>query len=207
VVDRQIKPLPGIPGAKIVAEACLQRGIEDAENDSYDLHLTITGRKPEMTAHFARKLSNGGGVRFTDMKIDTARYEVAPGLRAFGIRAGWSMSFASSDLLSLFIVQGSEIREILSDAAMRIYFTNRGSPCMRKNRQAERIIVIDKRRNHGFFDLLVKETLDDWDEEADAQGNCDDTPVHRQQRVYRLQFDGKQYNIPAEMANFDCRLC
>jgi len=204
------KPHPDIKNASIVAIASKQLSLPSADDENYNLNIALVDTNSEkILVHkfYEAKLPNGGGPRLTGIEVDTAKYFVSPGSRAFGIRANLSMGFTSSQELSLFLIRDKHFEEILSGAEMQIFFTNRWPSCKEKNREAKRTLGIDKNLTDGFYDLLVTERLTDSEEHTDRSGDCNLVVTNVETKKYRLKYDGTRYVIPNEMRQFDCKVC
>nr|WP_295768827.1 hypothetical protein [Rhodoferax sp.] len=200
---------PTINQVSILAIASPQANIANSRDEDYDLEVSLVDTRTKKTLAsgiFKAKLPNGGGPRLSGIAIDTGRYFVSPGLRAFGVRAELGMSFTSSQELHLFVTRGKDVVSVLSGAETHIYFTNRGS-CQEQTREAERTLVMDKTLSSGFYDILVQERLTDMEAREDKSGACELLPTKTEKREYRLKFDGKEYRVPNEMKHFDCRVC
>ena len=187
---------------------------EDAAKDDYDLDVWLEDQasgKPVARGHFEGLLANGGGPELGEIRIDTGRYLVAPGVRAFGVRALNSMSLfgvsTDGEALSLFVVKGRDIVNVLPHADMRLSYSNRADVCEEKRREVARVLVVDKTPTHGFRDFLVKETITDSAGGRDSSGQCRLAPMGVKTNEYRLQYDGKKYIVPRDMQEVDCGVC
>ena len=187
---------------------------EDAAKDDYDLDLWLDDQasgKPVARGHFEGLLVNGGGPELGEIRIDTGRYLVAPGVRAFGVRALNSMRLfgvpTDGEALSLFVVKGKHIVNVLSHADMRLSYSNRADVCEEKRREVARVLVVDKALTHGFRDLLVKETIPDSAGSRDVSGRCRLAPTGVKTNEHRLQYDGAKYTVPRDMQEVDCGVC
>ncbi len=187
---------------------------DDAARDNYDLDVSLedpASGESVASGHFEGLLTNGGGPELGEVQIDPAPYLVAPGVRAFGVRALNSMRQfgvpTDGEELSLFIVRGKDIVNVLSHADMRISYSNRGDVCEEQRREVARILLVDKKVTHGFRDLLVKEKITDSAGKKDALGRCVLAPVGVKTNEYRLQYDGSEYTVPHDMREVDCRVC
>ncbi len=187
---------------------------EDASKDNYDLDVSLqdpaTG-KPVASGHFKGLVTNGGGPDLTQIKIDPRRYAVAPGVQAFGVRALNSMRVfgvpTDGEELSLFIVRGKHIVNVLPRADVRLSYSNRGDVCEEQRREVGRVLVVGTTLTHGLHDLLVEETITDSTGKKDTSGRCRLVPASVKTNEYRLQYDGSTYTVPHDMSEVDCRMC
>ena len=208
------KLLPNFPNQVIVAIARRQKGTEIGDSDTmgdYNLDISLINEKTGKTiAHrFFKQRFHWDGTRFDGIKVDSGKYIVSSGSRAFGIRAQYATGgFASNQTLSLFVVNGKNINEILSDADTNISFDNRYPSCRNDTRHFTRTVDIGKKKENGFYDLLVTEALVDSHEEDDKEKTGECISIDKKTvKKYTLHFDGKKYVVPHEMQYFDCRIC
>ena len=207
------KSAPGLH-RDIWAVAAPRDSSDEATTDNYDLFLWLedpTNRNSIAKGHFAGLLSNGGGPKLEGIEIDTGQYVVAPGVRAFGVRARNSMTVfkvpTDGEELSLFVVRGKDIVSVLPHADMRLSYSNRGDDCDEQRRDVVRVLVVDETITNGFRDLLVKETITDSAGRQEASGECRVTPTNVKTVEHRLRYDGRKYVVPSDMREVDCRVC
>ena len=96
--------------------------------------------------------------------LDTARYRLAPGVRAFGIvvssvaRGASCPDAGSNDLLTLVVPEGATLRPVFS-TYLHAWTTVKGTSCVMdsdfQSEQAELTLAIAPTRSHGYADLLV----------------------------------------------------
>ncbi|UUZ69419.1 hypothetical protein LP416_07975 [Polaromonas sp. P2-4] len=119
------------------------------------------------------------------LKLDTARYFLAKDVRAFGLRVSANVEPRFSeggydDSLSLYILEGKEMRPVLRDLAMRHWTYEKGVPGGTKNyttRVTDFTLTVAPTVSHGFSDLLIS---------ARTTGN-------RKILRHKLRYDGKFY--------------
>lgn len=209
------KPLPNSPNQMVVAIARRQEGTEIGDSETmgnYNLDISLVSEATGKTIihKFIKQRFFWDGTGFDGIEIDTAKYSVSTGLRAFGIRADYHTGtrLASNQTLSLFIVDGKEIREVLTDANMNIAFhTNYPQCSANESREATRTLAIGTEKTNGFNNLLVTEVLVDSESEEDSAGECNQKVKKREIRKYILRFDGNKYVVPEEMKGPVCRVC
>ncbi|MFN7570692.1 MAG: hypothetical protein ACK5TK_04425 [Betaproteobacteria bacterium] len=208
--NQSCKNHPTIKGAVIVASASPQEGVEDPENKDFDLDIAVIDAGTRKTiAHgaFKAKITNGGGPRFSRITLDTGDYVVSPGLRAFGVRASLHMNLMGSEELNLFLVRGDSIVSVLSGMTAGASFSNGASDCRLQTREVKRTLSMDRRMTEGFYDILVLERVNDTNQHKNQTGECESVEGSTARQRYRLKFDGKEYRIPGDMLELDCRVC
>lgn len=121
--------------------------------------------------------------------LDTARYRLAPGVRAFGVVMTSAARGAScpdadyEDLLTLVVPEGKHLRPVLS-TYLSTWTTVKGLNCSEvfESEQANLTIAIGPQRSQGYADLIVS-----------AQVRSDyDKPVSRTVSQ-TLHYDGNRY--------------
>ena len=154
-------------------------------------------------------LSDGGEINMdaTGFSIDTARYWVAPGVRAFGIRGGVApyhqYSEQSVDQLNLYVRKGERIVPILeklitqdADDGVTVNGCTDPNTCTGKMSDFKRSIEVMKTATNGYFDFAVVETSRHC-EGAETREACkkSETWRHELKRTYTLRYDGTTYGI------------
>jgi hypothetical protein len=134
------------------------------------------------------------------LRIDTARYDLAPNVRAFGMSIRSMARGAScpdgifNDELRLFVRDGDRLRQVASvfqDDWQQIS----GSMCNSEEasvmESARVSIGVEKTRSHGYADLRLIANVERSEMPAASQGGEGRTTIRRETRVIR--YDGKQY--------------
>lgn len=134
-------------------------------------------------------------IQFDGLSIDTGRYVLAPGKRAFGIRTTHSAhcyqcAYSDSDL-SLYMLNGTRIDPILQ---VRVGETrNESTPeCPDAIIESTTAIDVGPGMSHGVADLILTTTLK-------TSANGEDTPatcMSVDTKTIRARFDGKSYRLP-----------
>jgi hypothetical protein len=134
-------------------------------------------------------------IQFDGLSIDTGRYVLAPGKRAFGIRTTHSAhcyqcAYSDSDL-SLYMLNGTRIDPILQ---VRVGETrNESTPeCPDAIIESTTAIDVGPGMSHGVADLILTTTLK-------TSANGEDTPatcMSVDTKTIRARFEGKSYRLP-----------
>lgn len=125
--------------------------------------------------------------------IDTARYDVAPGVRAFGLDVTTSYSQGCVDgglgpVLTLFIQEGKEIKPILENFYRSTWSFVTGGPSCATQEEiiTENItyfIGISKTTTNGYADLLINA----------VSSLSNGVKSKRKPFQYKLRYDGEKY--------------
>lgn len=141
-----------------------------------------------------------GGARLEGITIDTARYMLAPGLRAFGVSVsnGTHCTCANSDStnLKLYLQHGhrlDNVATIETSSWQAGYETGTEAPpvCTSTATQKKTVINIAKTRSHGLADLqLVTTVTAEYDFDEDPS-KC--PAIKPTKTTTTLRFDGATY--------------
>lgn len=178
-------------------------GNEDGMGD-YDLDVLIvnsTTRKP--LARLLQKAAIASDAwRFNGLAIDTARYRLAPGIRAFGVRATHSSSSranpAGTTELNLYVHKNGRLQMVLAGL---ITSSTRGewdTNCTGEFSQTESTIEVGKTTSHGYADLLVRTTTTGSQQRAEND-DCVETTLAPVVTQDTLRYDGNAYVIPPSL--------
>jgi hypothetical protein len=144
------------------------------------------------------------------LRLDTANYTLAPGVRALGLRydnfgPGASAADGSqSDELTLFVAEGRGLRQVFG---MAMYRARAITGCLGSCpdsvvETASFILAIGPRGPSGWHDLHLTATVSRDGPEGDK---TIDRKAHRHLQVYR--YDGHQYKLlskPIDWGDFCC---
>ena len=182
LVTAACKRWPADSNVLIVAAAYAQ-----GEDDKNEIVALVDKRARAVRAAFTGTIAEDTLTRVGSFGIDTARYDLAPGVRAFGIdfysfghASGASEFVRSGPERTLFVQQGTTLRPVLVGFSLTTW--NAVPDRERRGELSNWTIAIGPTRSHGLFDLVVTRTT-----EPDQDG----TPALSERSV--LHFDGKNY--------------
>lgn len=196
------KDWPAQAGVQIRALASApDNATGDAQAEMFDLLVTLvdTGSQQVKASYTQQQAISSDAVAFDGLAVDTARYQVGEGVRAFGIRSHFSHEsmynpFASENL-SLFVVQGQALRPLLSDLNVYQYGGESEGRCQGQFSTRKRTLAMATTRSHGFADLIVKTTL--VKRQATQRGEqCLEQNSPPQVSQVTLRYDGQRYVVP-----------
>jgi hypothetical protein len=140
----------------------------------------------------------------SSLRLDTARYDLAPNVRAFGISIGSAARGPScpdggaNDELRLFVRDGVRLRQVLSifqDDWRQVSgsFCNRSEASIQESARVS--VGVEKSSRRGFADLrliaIVERTEMPALSPAELNGEGETTTTRRETRVIR--YNGKRY--------------
>src|SRR4249919_733245 len=196
---------PSHPGQAIIALS-YQKGEEltggalENSDTNYDLDLIVLNLENDaVVAHrHQSEAIVSDAVRYEELSIDTGRYLLAPGKRAFGIRTRnsshcYQCAYGYTNL-TLYLQTGNRIDPVLTIPAAE----TRGElteECPNAISYSTTTVSIGAGKSHGFANLLLTTTVEvDANSEDDAPASC---TTHRVETV-PVHFDGHAYEVPIE---------
>lgn len=173
----------------------------------FDLDLSVvnaSNAKPIATYHKPGAF-NSDAIRLDDLRIDTARYRLAPNVRAFGVRSmfGHSSSaipYEKTDL-TLYVREGDALRPVLEGL---VVFKNHGefmSDCDGYTKTLRRTVDIGTSSHHGFADLLIT-TSGSKMKNTKSGSQCVSKTTDLKKTQVTLTYDGQQYIIPEDFRGY-----
>lgn len=218
----QASLLPAGADVPLVAEACkvwpydtslalaaVAYPLPESDEDGRVLRLVIAVlgaeeadiravHETDLTEDAAFALLEGG------LKLDTARYDLAKGVRAFGVVVRSSAPGPScpdgrfNDALTLYVREGDALRPVFTSYT-DFWARVEGEPCSWS--QGQRLVTeeaaftigVERSAHNGFADLRV--TANVARIESAATSDAEQTVRRRASRVVR--YDGTRYNVDA----------
>ncbi|MBK5375544.1 hypothetical protein JFT81_12975 [Pseudomonas sp. TH43] len=173
----------------------------------FDLDLSVvnaSNAKPIATYHKPGAF-NSDAIRLDDLRIDTARYRLAPNVRAFGVRSmfGHSSSaipYEKTDL-TLYVREGDALRPVLEGL---VVFKNHGefmSNCDGYTKTLRRTVDIGTSSHHGFADLLIT-TSGSKMKNTKSGSQCVSKTTDLKKTQVTLTYDGQQYIVPEDFRGY-----
>jgi len=198
------KDWPAHPGLTITAVSQIEPGPETggSERDgTYDLSLEVVSRddpKPLATYRQASAFVSDA-IAFEDLELDTARYNLTPELRAFGVRVRFKGSSSANPLdeswLSLYVKEGDKLRPVLDRLIVYSYGGEWDTRCAGERSNTLRTIEIGKTSSHGYADLIVKSVTTGMVGEGEGE-DCNVKTTTAKPVLTTLRYNGKTYVLP-----------
>lgn len=196
------KVWPADSSQAVVALAHFQKGSSFSNppdsNGLYDLDIVIVNTE---TGEFRQRLFQKGAVAsdaiyFSGMDIDTARYQLAPGIVAFGLRANRSGP-ADIETLNLYVVHENELKLILSKLNTVERFAEQQVECPHASDTYRTLAVATKANQGAYADLIVQEKTTTM-QPMPNNDECTTKEI-KTSAQYSLRFDGNIYVLPQEL--------
>jgi hypothetical protein len=166
--------------------------------------MVIADRRGTVVGAYRTTIEDDSATLLGDgsLRLDTAPYDLAPGVRAFGVDVGSDymphcVSGGAGPYRTLYVQEGGTLRPVMHAMATSAWhFDDKtASTCDPDPAPAvhyDFTITVDKAVTNGYADLLVT-----------AIGRRDDGKnTGRAPFRYRLRYDGKQYPVDMMMGEF-----
>jgi len=138
-------------------------------------------------------------VQFDDVSLDTARYDLKPGLRAFGVKvthSGSSRIFPYADeVLRLYTLQGATLVRVLDGLIVSVSTNENDGNCNGVGETTSRSITLGQPGRGGYRDLRIDEKRV-AETTRDMGSDCVSTSKPLLGRSHVLRFGGQGYEIP-----------
>jgi hypothetical protein len=202
------KVWPFDPGKTIVALAHFQEGSSfsvppDNTDGLYDLTvLVVKSDSGEVVNRlFQKSAFASDAIRLNGISIDTAPYDLARNLRAFGVTAGFSNSSALNSWehtqISLYVPQGSGLKQVLGNLVSVKRLHEQVDDCNESATVALRTLAIATTGSHGYADLILRE------KKTELKGKKEKNECKVTEKTfpknYTLRFNGESYAVPKEL--------
>lgn len=173
---------------------------------TYDLELSIVNSTNDQTLATYRKPAayDSDAVRFNDLVIDTARYNLAPDIRAFGLRSNYEHSSSvapySKTELALYLKEGNTLRPVLEGLILAKNSGEWGN-CTGQGKDIRRVVNIGKSTHNGFADLIITTSTTVMKSFKSGE-ECVSKNTDLKKTRITLSYDGKQYVVPEELKGY-----
>ncbi len=196
----------------IVAFARIQGTNSSDSTDLYNLDVLLVDTKSgKILQHlFQEGAFESDAAAFSGITIDTARYKLAPELRAFGIRASFDsnshMYALHRQTLNLYMSKDQKMKQVLVDLITLEYADSgetldhisiENDGCTFTKGESKRTLAIAKTAHHGYADLLVQEKT--TNNESKLVKNVCVAATTKMTKKYTLQFNGDVYVVPDKL--------
>lgn len=179
---------------------------EVQQGDLDVLVVDSTTLRPRAGLRLADVMSSDA-IHVDSVSLDTARYRLAPDVRAFGIRSSRSNSSQpnpfSDTRLQLLVFDGTTLKTITGQIVVSSSGGEWDTRCAGEFHETKRTLEVGPLPAQGWATLTVRERSATTASREDANGNCveerEDLPV----RSFTLRPVQRSYPLPSTMeANF-----
>jgi hypothetical protein len=149
--------------------------------------------------HYQSAAISSDAIRFESLSLDTARYQIAPKLRAFGVRVTYEgasrVNPLSSTTLSLYVLDGLMLGQVMNKLEVRRSNGEWDGNCAGDIATTRRTLSIGNEGKNGFSRLLIDEKV--ITSHTRLKGDdCEDIDGKPATARFTLDYDGSQYGVP-----------
>lgn len=197
------QPWRGVPGRFIVVLPLVRPGSEPDMAD-FDLDIMVvqqadngnTDRAKVVARTLEESALSEDAVRIADIKVDTARYTLAPDVRAFGlriVREGSSRANPYSNVtLTLYVPRGPKLMKVLDKLETTLERGEWDTNCNGDFETVQGRLSIARTTSNGYADLVLHQTRSGT--RSIAQGaECVTKEQATKFNTKALRFDGTAY--------------
>jgi hypothetical protein len=201
------KVWPAVQNQAIAVKSTYLADAGDDDAGVFDLDLSIVNVSTYNPIATYRKPGayNSDAVRFDDLRIDTARYRLAPEVRAFGLRSKFAHSshaipYEKTDL-ALYVREGNELRPVLEGLVVAKSNGEFMNDCEGYTKTIRRTVEIGPSSHHGLADLIVT-TSGSKMKNTQSGKECVSNTTRLKQKQITLTYDGQQYIVPEDLRGY-----
>ena len=198
---------PAFPSQAIAVKSTYLADSGGDDAGVFDLDLSIVNASTYNPIATYRKPGayNSDAVRFDDLHIDTARYRLAPDVRAFGLRSKFAHSshaipYEKTDL-ALYVREGSQLRPVLEGLVVAKNNGEFSNDCEGYTKTIRRTVEIGPSSHHGLADLIVT-TSGSKMKNTQSGKECLSKTTRLKQTMITLTYDGEQYTVPEDLRGY-----
>jgi hypothetical protein len=135
------------------------------------------------------------------VEIDTARYQLTPAQRAFGVRVksmgGMPADMSGFETLSLFMIDGTHLRTVLDRLEASAWTGDRDGPCV-STVETSRSIALGQMGSQGYAALRVTEKYVERELQFTGE-TCSEKTTSATPRNFTLDYRDGAYRIPDDL--------
>jgi hypothetical protein len=204
------EPWRGAPGRYIVALP-MPRPASDPGATQFDLDVLVvqqadngnTERAKIVSRLFEEAALDEDAVRIREIRVDTARYVLAPDARAFGLRIVYQGSSRAnpyaSETLTLYVPQGPRLAKVLDRLEMSLERGEWDTNCSGDFESVHGTLSVMHTASNGFADLMLRQTRS-RNRSALQADECVSQESPATIKSSLLRYDGTLYRPPRRRA-------
>lgn len=163
--------------------------------DSASLRSRASLRLPDVMSSDAIHVDSVG--------LDTARYNLAPGVRAFGVRSSRSNSSQpnpfSETRLQLLVFSGNILEAITGQIVVSSSGGEWDTRCAGEFHETKRTLEVGPSPAQGWAMLTIRERGSSTVNHEDTKGDCVEAREDQPVRSFKLLPKGRSYPLPSEV--------
>jgi len=191
---------PADPSLTLAVQPMLKAG-GSADDGVYDVEILVAdSQSGAIVAHrYEPAAITSDAVALSGINLDTARYQLTPQLRAFGVRVSYDhMSSAApfeAEALSLYVLEGHTLRRVLGNLGTLIGSGESDTRCVGHYTKTVRTVAIGAPGASGYATLHIGESSVN-SVSKEVSGDCVSTDHPSKRTGTTLDYDGNAYPVP-----------
>lgn len=187
---------------QVLAALPIETNVDEDRQGDYGLEVVVADAVSGkiIAHHYQEAAIVSDAVQFSSLALDTARYQIAPGLRAFGVRVGHTgasrVNPFGSQTLKLYVYDGSQLRQVMNELVVNENGGEWDGVCAGEFNETKRTLAIGKPGKDGFASLRVSEKSTGSRAVVKGDEDCEETESATTTAMYMLEYDGNRYVVP-----------
>lgn len=194
------KVWPADPSLTLAVQALPKAGNTDDEGE-YDVEVLVADSKSgAIIAHeYEPAAISSDAIRFSQIDLDTARYQLTPQLRAFGVRVTYEgasrVNPYEGQALSLYVLDGRTLRRVVDNLTVENNSGEWDGNCAGTFSATTRTLAVGPANSVGYATLRVGETSKE-SVSKQTSSDCVSTDHPSKRTTTTLEYDGTAYRVP-----------
>ncbi|MFM0159712.1 MAG: hypothetical protein WBR17_09615 [Paraburkholderia sp.] len=194
------KVWPADPSLTLAVQALPKAGNTDDEGE-YDVEVLVADSKSgAIIAHeYEPAAISSDAIRFSQIDLDTARYQLTPQLRAFGVRVTYEgasrVNPYEGQALSLYVLDGHTLRRVVDNLTVENNSGEWDGNCAGTFSATTRTLAVGPANSAGYATLRVGETSKE-SVSKQTSSDCVSTDHPSKRTTTTLEYDGTAYRVP-----------
>ncbi len=176
----------------------------DDESGAVDLEVLVAdSASGTIVAHrYQPNAITDDAIRFSDIALDTARYQLTPAIRAFGVRVSHEGASRPNPYgetsLSLYVLEGDTLRPVLDSIAVDHATGEWNMRCEGSYDSTTRTIAMGPAGRDGYASLKIAEKTVHSDTRM-VKDECVSKEAAPKQSSVMLEYRNGRYSVPKSM--------
>jgi len=193
---------------QVLAALPFASDLDENGDGEYGLDVLVAdGETGKIIAHFYQEAAiSSDAIRFSSLQLDTARYQLTPKLRAFGVRITHEGSSRPNpygrEILNLYVQDGSQLRRVMSNLVVDKSYGEWDTRCAGEFNDTQRTLAVGNPGKQGFASLRVTEKSIDRKSISKPDDDCEEVEGTPKTVTFTLEYDGVQYRVPEGLAGW-----
>ena len=180
---------------KLVMVFPIRKG-NDENEATFDLYVVVYDFLQKRITQSYKGIDEyySDAVELQELSIDTAKFILTEGIRAFGIRAfyknGSKVNPYSEETFSLFLPENTSLKKILDQYQLSTYNGEWNYNCEGSwSDESNSMFIMDSKKTNGYFNIKNKQTFIGKGTDKD----CNEGIMQKSTKTVFLKYNGKEY--------------